>query len=300
MQLHGAFLLPARSVALSMAIVKILARHSPSYGSLIRYQLRYVLNDAKADEAEVYTQNLRSTTIAGYVREFVENEAFRRQSRSDQVYLFHEIVSFHAQEDNSMITRAMLDDLVGEYFRLRGETGVMLAAVHRDREHVHIHCCVSALEYRTGKSFALDKAHLRELKQQFQEYHREKYPQLTRSFPEHGRGNRHIGHAAWHKQHRAEIADKVRNCFTQARTQNEFLELLRTNDLHHYERNGKPTGIEFDGSKFRFSRLLGEGQAVGQLPIERSEEEQALEAIRAVRARQVEREIEEPGMELER
>lgn len=55
MQLHGAFLLPISFVALDMAIVKILARHTPSYRSLIQY----ILNEAKLGEAEIYTHNLR-------------------------------------------------------------------------------------------------------------------------------------------------------------------------------------------------------------------------------------------------
>jgi hypothetical protein len=86
------------------------------------------------------------------------------QSRSDQIHLFHEIVSFSADENKDAITDEMIDNLAGEYMRLRGNTGVMLGSVHRDKAHVHIHFCVSALHFRMGKSFGLDKAQLRELK----------------------------------------------------------------------------------------------------------------------------------------
>jgi len=69
MQLHGAFLLPSCSVALPMAIVKILARHNPAYSGLINY----ILKEAKVNKDEIYSLNLRSKDIDGYVKEFMEN-----------------------------------------------------------------------------------------------------------------------------------------------------------------------------------------------------------------------------------
>ena len=267
-----------------MAIVKILARHSPSYGSLVRY----ILNEAKMNKAEVYTHNLCSDTIEDYIKEFIENEAFRRQSRSDQIYLFHEIISFHANENNAAISKEMIDDLVQKYVELRGNTAVMLGACHRDKEHIHLHFCVSALHFRTGKSIGLSKMQLLELKTKFQEYHKERYPQLTMSTPKHGKGMQNLSHAQWHRQQREQIIETVKRSFAQARSQKDFLDMLQNKHLYHYERNGKPTGIEYDGAKFRFSRLLDDKQFEA-LPIERSEEEQALADIRFIRARQQER-----------
>src|ERR1700722_13148521 len=120
-----------------MAIVKVLSRHSPSYASLIQYILRYIVNVEKTNKEPIYTNNLRSNTTAGYTREFIENEAFRKHTRSDQIHLFHEIVSFGADENKELITPEMINDLAQEYMRLRGNTGVMLGAAHRDKAHVH-------------------------------------------------------------------------------------------------------------------------------------------------------------------
>ena len=272
-----------------MAIVKILSRHSPTYASLVKYVLRYIVNVDKNDLQHVYTSNLRSDTIAGYVQEFIENEAFRRHTRADQIHLLHEIVSFSSEEVRESITPEMIDDLAHEYMRLRGSTGVILGAPHFDRDHVHLHFCVSALQYRTGLSFGLNKAQLQELKVSFQEYHQRHFPELTRSAPEHGKGGRYASNKRWHKERREGITAAVRQCMTQATSLQHFLELLRENDLHHYERNGEATGIEHDGAKFRFSRLLEPGQ-LESLPNDRSEEEKALAEIRSVRARQHERE----------
>jgi hypothetical protein len=288
------------SVALIMAIVKILSRHSPSYASLLRYVMRYVVDEGKTEHTPIYTNNLRSHDMQGYVREFIENEAFRQHPRSDQINLFHEIVSFHSDEDSGAITREVIDDLVAKYIELRGSTSVILAAPHFDKDHVHIHFCVSALHFRTGKSFGLGKAQLHELKAKFQQYHRERYPQIEKSFPKHGKGREYASHAQWHAKQREQIIETVRHCFARATSQKEFLELLRDRELHYYERNSKPTGITYDGQKFRFSRLI-DGRRVDDLPIERSEEERALAEIQAMRKRQQGRdEIEHETDERER
>lgn len=284
MQQHGAFLLATHSVTLGMAIVKILSRHSPSYALLIRYVLRYVANERKSNDNLIYTQNLRSDSVDGYVKEFIENEGFRRNVRTDQIHLFHEIVSFGAEENREAITPEVVDDLARQYMLLRGETGVMLGYPHWDKNHVHLHFCVSALQYRKGKSFGLNKAQLRELKLSFQEYHRQRYPELTRSFPSHGKGERYLHPSQWHKLKREEIVTEVRQCYALAASQQDFLARLRDADLHHYERDGRATGIEYGGQKFRFSRLL-ESRQFGDLPLDRSEEKRALAEIRSVRER---------------
>lgn len=270
-----------------MAIIKILARHNPSFGSLMQYVTRYVVDENKSDSPHIYKNNLSSNDLNGLVSEFIKNEAFRKHTRSDQVHLFHEIVSFHADEDKANITPEIVDDLAQAYMRLRGITGVMLGAAHYDKSHVHLHFCVSALHFRTGKSFGLNKTQMHELKQSFQQYHKDKYPELTKSFPVHGKGERYMSHSEWHGKQREQIVDVVRQCFAEAKTQNEFLDFLRNQNLHYYERNGKPTGIVYDGLKFRFSRLL-ESKQLDSLPIEKTEEDRILAEIKALRERQIE------------
>lgn len=210
--------------------------------------------------------------------------------------MYHEIISLHRNEQAKAITPEVVADLAREYMRLRGEHGVMLAVPHYDKEHIHVHIAVSALNYRTGTSFGLKKAQLHELKTSFQEYHRAKYPELTKSFPEHGKGVRALHPAQVHALKRADIVEQVRACFLLASSQQDFIARLRNVELHHYERGGKVTGIEYEGQKFRFARLLGDMQ-LADLPIERSEEKQTLAAIRAVRERQQERDERSVDME---
>jgi len=267
-----------------MAVIKILSRHKPSYASLINY----ILQEGKNEKPEIISHNLRSHTMAGYTKEFIENESFRQRSRSDQVYLFHEIISFNG-EDKSKLTTDAIRDIANQYIHLRGSEGVMLGAVHRDKEHVHLHMCVSALKFRTGTSFRLSKGQLRELKVSLQEYHKQKHPGISKSFPEHGKGKAYLKDSNWHALQREQrnllkeqINDKVRSCFEKSASQKEFLELLREENLYHYERGGKPYGIEYEDTKFRFSGLLGSEQ-FESLSIDLKEEEKTLDEIRSIR-----------------
>ena len=242
-----------------MAVVKILTRHSPSYKSLIKY----ILNEDKTDKKTIFTHNLRAKDIDGYTKEFMENESFRQRYRSDQVYLSHEIISFHKDENSENITTEMLKDMVKQYIQLRGNEGMYLGAVHHDTEHIHIHLAVSALAYRTGKSFHVAKPELHQLKTEFQKFHKEKYPEISKSFPEHGKGQKYLTDRAWQKAHRVErdqlsieVSNKIQECLDKSQNRTEFLNQLRDANIHHYERSGRIEGImTVGGTKFRFSRL---------------------------------------------
>ena len=264
-------------------IVKILTRHSPSYASLIKY----ILKEGKG--SEVITHNLRSDNQEGYVKEFLENEALRKHQRTGSVYMYHEIISLSAKEDNTKITDSMLKNLAQKYISLRGKNGIYVGAVHRDEDHIHIHFCSGGTEFRTGKAFRLSKQKLQNLKIKFQEYHQKKFPELTKSTANHGAGKEYVKNKEWQLQHRDErksvkeqICQTVTDCFAKAKSQKEFLESLRGNGLHYYERNGIPTGIE-SGIKIRFSRLGITKEQFNGLPIDRTEEDKALQVIAKLR-----------------
>jgi hypothetical protein len=158
---------------------------------------------------------------------------------------------------------------------------------------------VSALKFRTGTSFRLSKTQLRELKVSLQEYHKQKYPEISKSFPKHGNGKAYVKNSQWYALQREQrnllkdqINDKVRSCFEKAASQKEFLELLREENLHHYERGGKPYGIEFEDTHFRFSGLL-EPEQLESLPVDLSDEDKALAEISSIREERGDKEREE-------
>ncbi len=268
-------------------IYKILTRSNPSYKDLIEY----ILDETKNKTPEIFTHNLRSDAndIAGLTREFIENESFRRYRRGDQIYMSHEIIAF-SDEDQEKITLELIQDMVQKYIQLRGIEGVYFGAVHRNTESVHVQLCVSGLKYRTGMSHHIDRDKLKKLKVDLQAYQKENYPQLYNSLPQHGRNKDYVTDRAWHAKHKEErnrqkeqIKNTITKCLTKAKTQKEFLKLLQHHNLQYYERNGIPTGIMIDNTKFRFSRMDINLEQLHSLPIDLTEEQRALKEIEQLR-----------------
>ena len=264
-------------------IIKILTRHSPSYSSLIKY----ILQERKS--SQVITHNIRSKAQDDIVKEFIENEALRKYPRKGNIMMYHEILSLSANEDKTKITGAMLNDLAQQYISLRGSTGIFVGAAHKDKEHIHIHFCSGGTEFRTGKSFRLSKSELKNLKVSFQNYHLKKYPELTMSTVPHGQKRPYETSKEWQLEHQAErksikeqIRKTVAECFVQAKTQKDFLESLRDNNLHYYERNSVPIGLQIGEIKFRFTRLGISKEEFDRLPNDRTEEQKALSTIRRI------------------
>jgi hypothetical protein len=173
---------------------------------------------------------------------------------------------------------------------------VILGASHRDKEHVHLHFCVSGVKFRTGRSARLSKRELSVLKTEFQRYHREKYPFIKHSFPEHGSGREYQVNREWqakYRRNRERLKERVSNSLLEAlelaNTKTEFLDMLRDRGFPHYERAGKPEGVELDGVRFRFSRLLDKDQ-FEQLGDDTREEQKVLEEISSIREQRKDRE----------
>ncbi len=263
-----------------MAVIKILSRHDPSYANLIRY----ILKPHKNQTPQVFTHNLRTDTLKDWTKEFLKNESYRAHIRKDQIYLTHEIISFSNRDTNN-ITPEILNDLAHAYIQLRGPQGIFVGAVHRDKDHLHFHYCVSGTALYTGKAMRLSREKLQSLKVSFQKYYKQKYPQIEHSGCEHGTDKPYEPHARGYMKKRLEqkahIEKSVQDSFKKATTQQTFLTLLQKQDLHHYERNGRPEGIVTpDGIKFRFSRF---GIALDTLPNNTRTTIKALSDIRTLR-----------------
>jgi hypothetical protein len=246
------------------------------------------------------------TDVNGLTKEFLENESYRKYTRSDQIFLNHEILSFSSR-DSPKITTGVLKDIMDKYVSLRGSQGVYLGAIHQDTEHIHLHIAVSGLAYRTGRSFYLPKNKLNELKRELQDYQIEKYPELKYSLPKHGTNKEYLTDREWRaseKEGRKFTKEKIStillSAFENAKTQNEFLSILTKQNLHYYERNGVATGIILDETKFRFTRLGIEIEKLKSLPVDMKEERRVLNEIQALRQSRNEKSNNKPFNEIER
>jgi hypothetical protein len=242
-------------------------------------------------KARIITHNLRSENLEGYTQEFIQNEAMRKSVHPRQIYMYHTIIAFSDKENSDNLNDEILQEIVKEYFKLRGRQGLFAAGIHRDKKSLHLHVVESGVEFRTGKAFRLPKSRFLALKRDLQEFHLKKFPELVHSTVNHGSCKDYVTDKEWQLEHRderksvkAQIRQTVTDCFAKARTQKEFLESLMNNGLHFYERNGIPTGIIHEEMKIRFSRL---DIAFDKLRRDRTEEEMALQAIAKLRERTI-------------
>ncbi len=131
------------------------------------------------------------------------------------------------------------------------------------KQHFQMHIFASRFEYKTGKSLLLSKDALLKLKKGIQNYQQEKFPELSGSVVRHGGDDKsntsekeyQFKLRTGRESDREHLSAVILGCYKKARSIDNFLKLLRENNLITYERSGKTTGIIFNGKKFRFKGL---------------------------------------------
>lgn len=245
-------------------IVKIKTHKKPSFRKL----LEYMLNDKdrlsdRDNRSFLITHNLKGRNIETWVKQFQQNETYRKHKRKNSVYVNHEILSWH-RDDVKNISADKLRDMVREYLTMRNPNGMYVAVPHFDRDHFHVHICSSGIQYRNGKSMRMSRQEFADLKKNIQEYQIEKFPELSKSVVEHGRKKnrriltdeeRHYTQRTGKQTKKDELLSILNDCSTHAKTQDEFFAQLKENNLQPYKRGGKITGVIFGKRKYRFKRM---------------------------------------------
>ncbi len=276
-------------------LVKIKTRKKPSYRQL----LEYILNDKErlydpSGKSFLIVHNLKGDSVDLWEKQFLQNMKYRAVKRKDSILLYHEILSWHPEEKN--ISLEKMEELAREYISRRNPSGMYVAVPHFDK-HYHVHICASAWEYHNGRSLRLDKAALQKLRQDVQKRELELYPELTRSAVRHGSGTgRVFSDKQWQVKNRLGresdkevLIEKLNACLSKAKSMDGFLKLLKGNEMRPYERNGRFTGVWYEGRKFRFKRL---GVDLGRLS-KGMEREAELRGLRGNKSRRkINREIE--------
>jgi len=239
----------------------------------------------------VIKHNIRSNSITGYIKEFQKNESNRLYKRSDQVSIHHTILSW-SDRDKANVSAAMLMDIAQEYIRLRGGNNLYVGTVHTDRDHIHLHIAMSGTQLN-GRSSRVSKQQFQELKIQLQEYQKLRYPALSNSLPEHGKGSGQKltkdDLKTVKRNERSSVKNDLLRCLeTITPTSTEhFLSELQTKGYSPYYRAGRLTGVQHEqGLKFRFSRLPVDLDKLQMLDRQRAKENEELLEIQELRKSQ--------------
>jgi len=163
-------------------IVKTLRWKVGAFGRLVDYVgknlVAYV--GKEGGHSEMLLHNLRPTRdLDDIARQFAENDTYRKR-RKNGVAMYHEIISFHVR-DRESITSGVLEDITREYLRLRAPRALAFACPHYDREHVHVHIAISGTEFRRSKTLRMDNRAFMRLRRQIERYQIDRYPELSHS-----------------------------------------------------------------------------------------------------------------------
>ena len=216
----------------------------------------------KKKKSFIVTHNLKGNNVVDWVKQFKENEQYRKRKRTDSVYLTHEILSWHKEDTKDVSIEKMLE-ITKEYIKKRNPRGIYLAIPHFDKDHYHIHICASGIEYKTGKSLRISRAEFQKLKRDIQNYQIEHFPELSKSVVDHQKKNKNIlsekeyqiklrtGRATDKEQ----VIEILKTCFKASNSKTDFYQKLKECGLKTYDRGGKTTGVLFGNTKFRLNRL---------------------------------------------
>lgn len=236
----------------------------------------------------VVAHGLRGNTVASWVKQLKAHEATRVHKRKNSVVLTHELLSFHAADTNS-ITPEKLERLTREYIRLRGN-GKFLAVPHYDKSHYHVHILASGVDVN-GKAMRMSRSELGELKKKIQQYQVERYPELSKSLPTHGRKSKlrvtdkeiQMKKRTKKQTTRERVAEMVNLCRLRSRSDEKFFVLLSEKGMEVYQRGGKPYGVLFNERKYRFATL---GMGVNLNEKDRlNERRHTLQGLRSLRSK---------------
>ena len=226
----------------------------------------------KEGKSFVIAHNLKGNRIDGWVKQYNENETFRKRKRVDSVILTHEILSWH-KEDTENVSLEKMEEMAREYIKNRNPSGMYVAVPHFDKGHYHVHICASGVEYHTGKSLRMSKVEFQKLKKDIQNYQLEHFPELTKSVVTHGKNDKtkltekeyqyklRTGRAT-EKEHLLGI---LKTCYKASASKDDFFKKLKECNIKTYERGGKTTGLLFGNHKFRFKRLGYTEERIEQL-----------------------------------
>lgn len=231
------------------------------------YLLRYMMEDKERlldDHGQTFVvrHNVRGNNIDEWAKQFRANEQHRLRKRKNSVYVNHDIISFH-RDSGQFLTPEKLERIVREYIRLRNPKGMYVACAHTDRDHVHIHICTSAIEYRTGKSMRMSRQEFATLKKNIQQFQIEQYPELSRSVVNHGRKSKgrvsekemQFKLRTGKMSQRELVQSTVAECYRKSKSTEDFYARLKEQKLETYVRGGRVYGVVFGNRNFRFKTL---------------------------------------------
>jgi len=128
--------------------------------------------DSLMDEAQTdlkKQEKILEKRIKNMVNQFSHNESKRKIQRSNSNFAYHEIVSLHKSDTDKLPKKVMLK-IARKYAKERSPNSIIVSILHQEKDHLHIHNVISALEFATGKPVRLSRKEFKEVKNRMEHY----------------------------------------------------------------------------------------------------------------------------------
>lgn len=234
-------------------IYKLITHHKANpFEDLLQY-MTHQTGELDGDTHRfLFTHNIRQDqSLKDIAKAYKVNDSYRKK-RIRGVSGYHEILSYH-KGDTHHLSEEKLQDIARHYVSLRGNRALYTVFIHYDQDHIHLHSMVSGNQFKSAETTRLSLKDLKLLKQEIQRYQIMKYPELEHSRPDHSGTKTKLHRQRWETQ-KSRIIEILEQCFSQAKSPEDFYKQVERKGIEIYRRNGKITGVRY-GRKYRLNRL---------------------------------------------
>lgn len=229
---------------------------------------RYIKGDRSFDkemqEAQsdlIKEQKLLEKRIKNMVSQFNDNESKRTIERRNKNIAYHEILSFH-KADTDKLPKKVLLKIARKYAKERSPNSMVISTMHSDKDHLHIHNVISALEFATGKPVRLSRKEFKEVKIRMEQF-QEKELGLTFSKVNHSKKKEAMLQLDIERElnlrgkqsERQELRDVLVEVFARVRTEKVDKREFEKAGIQFYSRGGKIVGVQGFKRRYRLKTL---------------------------------------------
>ncbi len=224
-------------------IIKSMSRSSMSFTQLYEYLTR-------DENVKLGSYNLFSDPYdkQGVVNEFMSNASYLKRSRGKN-YIYHEIIALQHNHLSLELEARILQELGDYYIGLRAKDHLCFSALHRDREHTHIHLMISANAIASTERSRLSKKAFAHIQQSAEIYLSRHFPQLeaTQHYQRTGEHKEKMHTKAW-------LTKRLHDLFECAGSERHLKTLLEAEGFT-IERRGRMLRVLFEGRAYRLKTL---------------------------------------------
>jgi hypothetical protein len=193
--------------------------------------------------------------------QFVGNNDKRKIKRKNANLASHEIISFHKNDTKNLPPETLLN-IARKYAKERSPNSIVVSTMHSDKDHLHIHQILSAVEFATGKSARLSKKEFHQVKERM-ELWQQKELGLEFSNVQHSKKKElallkdaeYQLNLKGKQSEKQKFQLKIAEVFGSSPNSIKFFKSLEKEGLQLYERGGSIAGIQGEKRRYRLKTL---------------------------------------------